>query len=187
MVLFVVFSIPDIFIIFGDSLTINFLIFEGGRLCSFSPCIEQVQRTCKALNENGFKDMQTIECLLRTFRVQSINMPICDLEAGWPQGQSQAEPKKDTDEEGQGERETYEGVSESEGGSQAKKVKGDGDSAKAADSAAVSDSSKVISPRQQQGEKDTMLSFKCPVPTATIPGHTGYLTFATLPPQLRDV
>jgi tRNA (adenine57-N1/adenine58-N1)-methyltransferase len=30
-----------------------------GMFCSFSPCIEQVQRTCGALNANGFRDMKT--------------------------------------------------------------------------------------------------------------------------------
>lgn len=43
----------------------------GCRFCSFSPCIEQVQRTCEALERNGFVDLQTIECLLRVWSVQS--------------------------------------------------------------------------------------------------------------------
>eukprot|EP00197_Chlamydomonas_leiostraca_P015669 CAMPEP_0202875020 /NCGR_PEP_ID=MMETSP1391-20130828/26466_1 /ASSEMBLY_ACC=CAM_ASM_000867 /TAXON_ID=1034604 /ORGANISM="Chlamydomonas leiostraca, Strain SAG 11-49" /LENGTH=286 /DNA_ID=CAMNT_0049556603 /DNA_START=54 /DNA_END=917 /DNA_ORIENTATION=- len=42
-----------------------------GRFCSFSPCIEQVQRTCEALERHGFVDLRTCECLLRAWSVQS--------------------------------------------------------------------------------------------------------------------
>eukprot|EP01120_Amphizonella_sp_Union-15-10_P009109 TRINITY_DN3387_c0_g1_i2.p1 TRINITY_DN3387_c0_g1~~TRINITY_DN3387_c0_g1_i2.p1 ORF type:complete len:265 (+),score=32.02 TRINITY_DN3387_c0_g1_i2:80-874(+) len=38
----------------------------GGKLCCFSPCIEQVQKTCLEL-ESGFEDVMTVECLLRTW------------------------------------------------------------------------------------------------------------------------
>jgi tRNA (adenine57-N1/adenine58-N1)-methyltransferase len=34
-------------------------------LCSFSPCIEQVQRTLEELHEYGFKDFETMEILTR--------------------------------------------------------------------------------------------------------------------------
>ena len=37
----------------------------GGVLCSFSPCIEQVQRTCAAMVAEGFEDIRTFETLLR--------------------------------------------------------------------------------------------------------------------------
>jgi hypothetical protein len=40
-----------------------------GVFCSFSPCIEQVQRTCGALAVGGFKDLRTIEVLLRYYEV----------------------------------------------------------------------------------------------------------------------
>ena len=37
------------------------------RLCSFSPCIEQVQKTCEALRELGFFQIRTFECVFREF------------------------------------------------------------------------------------------------------------------------
>ncbi|GLC61051.1 hypothetical protein PLESTB_001710600 [Pleodorina starrii] len=41
----------------------------NGRFCSFSPCIEQVQRTAEALSAAGFTDVITYECLLREYEV----------------------------------------------------------------------------------------------------------------------
>ena len=40
-----------------------------GVFCGFSPCIEQVQKTCEALNQHGFRDFRTIEILLREYEV----------------------------------------------------------------------------------------------------------------------
>ncbi|XP_029056073.1 tRNA (adenine(58)-N(1))-methyltransferase catalytic subunit TRMT61A [Osmia bicornis bicornis] len=53
---------------------------SGGKLCSFSPCIEQVQRTCEKLTSIGFIELKTYECLQREMNVQYKNLPILDLE-----------------------------------------------------------------------------------------------------------
>jgi tRNA A58 N-methylase Trm61 len=48
-----------------DEVFIFYFKKSGGRLCSFSPCIEQVQRTCEELKAQGFTEVSTVECLLR--------------------------------------------------------------------------------------------------------------------------
>ncbi|CAG4955261.1 unnamed protein product [Parnassius apollo] len=52
---------------------------QGGRFCSFSPCIEQVQRTCLALKEHGFQDISTMEVLQNELKVTRRNVPVRDL------------------------------------------------------------------------------------------------------------
>lgn len=42
---------------------------DGGRLCSFSPCIEQVQKACIALSEEGFEEIQTFEGIERQYQL----------------------------------------------------------------------------------------------------------------------
>ena len=42
----------------------------GGVLCSFSPCIEQVQKTCTGLRELGFYGIETMEVILRPYDVR---------------------------------------------------------------------------------------------------------------------
>jgi tRNA (adenine57-N1/adenine58-N1)-methyltransferase len=43
------------------------------RLCSFSPCIEQVQQLCSVLSDNGFLEITTWECLLRPYDVLDLS------------------------------------------------------------------------------------------------------------------
>eukprot|EP01134_Creolimax_fragrantissima_P004912 CFRG4912T1 len=52
---------------------------EGGRVCSFSPCIEQVQRTCKTLRDAGFVELETLETLQKPHYTNEFALPICNF------------------------------------------------------------------------------------------------------------
>jgi len=41
-----------------------------GRLCNFSPCIEQVQKASQEMARLGFYDIRTFECLSREINVK---------------------------------------------------------------------------------------------------------------------
>jgi tRNA (adenine57-N1/adenine58-N1)-methyltransferase len=41
-----------------------------GTIVSFSPTIDQVVKTVEALNENGFVDLETVECLMRGMQTE---------------------------------------------------------------------------------------------------------------------
>lgn len=45
------------------------MLQQDGVLCSFSPCIEQVQRSCETL-KSSFTDIRTFEVLLHTYEVR---------------------------------------------------------------------------------------------------------------------
>ncbi|VDP07336.1 unnamed protein product [Soboliphyme baturini] len=52
-------------------------VFKPNRVCrfgSFSPCIEQVQKTCEALRKERFVEIDVLECVVRYYRVSSITM-----------------------------------------------------------------------------------------------------------------
>ncbi|KAG1654999.1 hypothetical protein FOA52_008408 [Chlamydomonas sp. UWO 241] len=48
----------------------------NGRFCSFSPCIEQIQRTAEQLAKNGFTDIGMIEVLLREYDVHTEKLAV---------------------------------------------------------------------------------------------------------------
>lgn len=56
------------------------LMYPGGRFCSFSPCIEQSQRCCEALQENGFVEIQSMEVLQMEDVVKVKNVPLLEFE-----------------------------------------------------------------------------------------------------------
>ena len=106
---------------------------KGGRLCSFSPCLEQVQKAVAKMRDEGFVEISTVECLLREFQVRKITLPLYDHD-----------------------KESIE-YSDNDSGKR-KKVD------------------------EESGSLET--SFVTGVPLTTMPGHTGFLTFATLHPDL---
>ena len=60
------------------------------RLCSFSPCIEQVQKTCIALKDHGFFQIRTFECVNREFETYRLQEKIPSM---WEHLQSSSELK----------------------------------------------------------------------------------------------
>ena len=52
---------------------------SGAYFVSFSPCIEQINQTMKAMKENNFIELRMFECLYRTFcyaRTAQVKVPI---------------------------------------------------------------------------------------------------------------
>ncbi|XP_064622729.1 tRNA (adenine(58)-N(1))-methyltransferase catalytic subunit TRMT61A-like [Lineus longissimus] len=128
---------------------------SGGRICCFSPCIEQVQNTCEELNNNGFTDLSTMECLLRVFDPRAINLPIADI------GDKGSADTNSQDKKMQKVKETDDKMEKKD----SKNARGKNDF------------------RDRPGRDfGPCYSFTTAAPPEKMPGHTGYLTFASLPP-----
>lgn len=112
----------------------------GGRICSFSPCLEQVQKATTKMREEGFVEISTMECLLREFQVRKVTLPLYDHDHESVEYQN--------------------GAQNSENGEAASKK------------------------RKMEENGALEKNFVTGVPLTTMPGHTGYLTFATLEPDL---
>ncbi|KAI8147817.1 tRNA methyltransferase complex GCD14 subunit-domain-containing protein [Fennellomyces sp. T-0311] len=77
-----------------------FLQHRTGKICTFSPCIEQVAKSVQALNENGFVDITMYECLVRSHDVSPINkLDFGDaIQKAVQKKQSRKRPLEETDE-----------------------------------------------------------------------------------------
>lgn len=106
---------------------------HGGRTCSFSPCIEQVQRTCASFTDHGFTELCTVEVLLQVHDVRTVSLPLPDFGPDLDHDQNQDQDQRQ---------------SQNESGS---------------------------------GSGSGAVSIKTTSAPREIPGHTGFLTFATKP------
>lgn len=139
---------------------------SGGRICSFSPCIEQVARTCEVLESLGLQELLTLECLAREFQVKTISLPKIINGQKAPTHQNTHVNQEDT----QPDQKRIK-VEECVGGA-------------GSDTNIESDEHEQITAgnKGQQGNSD--FKFTTGITQLKMPGHTGFLTFASVPPGL---
>ncbi|KAK1749250.1 tRNA (adenine(58)-N(1))-methyltransferase catalytic subunit TRMT61A [Skeletonema marinoi] len=137
-----------------------YTIKPNGRICSYSPCMEQTQKTVAAMKQNGFHSMRTVEARLKEYYVDEYEMetPPSDLldipteeavslekerQVGGTQKTKESEDKTDNDIKVNGKK------------------------------------------RSNDSVKGPSRKILCARPFAHMRGHTAFLTFATAGNKLR--
>ena len=130
------------------------LNLENSTLVLMCCLLFQVMKTAEKMKEEGFTEISTVECLLRELQVRKITQSLFDPLRPFT------------------ERET----TENDDDPASKKVKVDDENG------AVEN---VETPKNGDASKAEEMNktFVTAVPLLKMPGHTGYLTFATLPPN----
>jgi len=167
---------------------------SGGRLCSFSPCIEQVQRSCSVMHDVGFTDVTTLECLQRVLDVRSVSVPVADL--GY--GPMSPGPKLEFDNnpvnggiqiverlrpQKQKNIKHSPGACADSGDDNKSSAHANEDEETVAKVAHQTCTSTENSDSHNKRHCKVSYHFMSAVPVSQMTGHTGYLTFATLYPK----
>lgn len=167
------------------------------RICCFSPCIEQVLRTVSALNDAGFSDITLFEVLLTPLEVSSVPtpLPISTVVARLQAAEGRKEERRQKQiAKAAKDREAKDGAavagvkrSHDETGTPsesdevtAKRLRGN-DDADVADTAAPTTAPAISSTLSVEPAQSEVPYMK---PLHEVRGHTSYLTFACLRPQI---
>ncbi|RUS29378.1 hypothetical protein BC938DRAFT_480728 [Jimgerdemannia flammicorona] len=151
-----------------------------GKICCFSPCIEQVTKTVASLNENGFVDITMYECLIRNHDVRTIQ--VLTVADAIQSAKDKAQQKSLMMQQRKRKRQQRDDPKpDEEDKDQDLEPEADG-----ADADADADASTVEQEPDADAiarEVNNMLVTKTPVEAR---GHTSYLTFGTFLPVLDD-
>ncbi|KAI9327099.1 tRNA methyltransferase complex GCD14 subunit-domain-containing protein [Obelidium mucronatum] len=134
-----------------------------GRICTFSPAIEQVQRTCEELGKLGFYDVRMYETLIRKQEVKTLtkrSLPTRDSISGFTKKESPSKRKRSNEEKEE----------EDESAEQKNEIEAESTAAGAAAATGATET--------EGGEKEDQVVVTRPV--MNVAGHTSFLVFASI-------
>ncbi|XP_044742015.1 tRNA (adenine(58)-N(1))-methyltransferase catalytic subunit TRMT61A [Chrysoperla carnea] len=163
--------------------TMKVLKDKGGRICCFSPCIEQVQTTAKLLRELGFHNVETIELVQTTYNVYNRHFDEMNLEI-----LKQKKPEVESSTKMEIGEEKVEESKENDNKEKeaASKEKENANKSKENHNKNRKDFKTAKNEKfSEQSHNTTKMLIHVPMPE-TQTGHSGYLTTATYFPTIRN-
>lgn len=147
---------------------------EGGRICSFSPCIEQVQKSVIEMTELGFTDICTIESLRRVLCVKKYAISNFDFDIDIRNAKKREDFFKKKEEEANGSKQQQQSGEEV-----SKKNFKNNKKPKLVKNEESNDEEDDEDSEVDEQDKTQTITYTAK-PINQQPGHTGFLTFATL-------